>query len=450
FKEIFWLYREGLYSKVIFVPLKEFYFSDFSEKSWYGVLQGGDYIFVLALMSMGILILIFAIINYTNLTVAQTGFRAKEMATRRLLGSSRGELFMRLILESTVLTLISFAIAVFAAFLFAPFVSELLQRKLELVSFISPYTILISLLLILLFGGSAGLLPATLISNAKPVDVVKGAFRTQTKMVFSKIFITFQNLITISLIALALLVVWQTYHLIHAPLGYPTHGRIVIDVEDLSQENIGTLRNEFSQLASVKAVACSQSSPFEGGNNLTTNYNGVSIGFQRFVADPAFVEMYDIQILRENNLSDSKGLYLSERALMEMGETMDLEYVTTSHEFFCFPVAGVIKDLVLYNITLPPKPMTWDIRKAEDFEWGIWTLTVQTQGDHWAAYKQVKDIYEKVTRQEFTGEFIEKQISETFAPQKRLSRIVSLFAGVAIIISLLGITGYVNLFRATT
>ena len=62
-------------------------------------LNRGDKRFSLVLMSVGILILIFAIINYINLTVAQAGQRAKEMATRRLLGSSRVELFLRLMLE---------------------------------------------------------------------------------------------------------------------------------------------------------------------------------------------------------------------------------------------------------------------------------------------------------------------------------------------------------------
>ena len=42
------------------------------------------------------------------------------------------------------------------------------------------------------------MLPALMISSAKPIDVVRGTFRRQTKMVFSKVFITFQNVITIA------------------------------------------------------------------------------------------------------------------------------------------------------------------------------------------------------------------------------------------------------------
>ena len=155
------------------------------------------------LLSVGLLILLFAVINYVNLTVAQTGFRAKEMATRRLLGSSRKELFSRLIMESTLLTTISFFAGLLLAFFFAPFASNLLQKQVDLVDMITPLNGMIVIVLIVLIGFISGLLPAIVISNAKPIEVVRGTFRKQTKMVFSKFFIVFQNTITICLIAAA-------------------------------------------------------------------------------------------------------------------------------------------------------------------------------------------------------------------------------------------------------
>ena len=99
-----------LWKKVILTPMNEWYFSPIKGNG-----NSGDKRFVIVLMSVGILILIFAVFNYINLTVAQAGQRAKEMATRRLLGSSRGELFMRLMVESTSLTVISFILGLLFA-----------------------------------------------------------------------------------------------------------------------------------------------------------------------------------------------------------------------------------------------------------------------------------------------------------------------------------------------
>ena len=119
-------------NNVLFIPLNKLYFWESVGSLGTVTIEKGDWKFVVILLSVGLLILLFAIINYINLTVAQTGFRAKEMATRRLLGSSRKELFSRLIMESTLLTAISFAVGLFLAFFFASYASDLLQKKIEI------------------------------------------------------------------------------------------------------------------------------------------------------------------------------------------------------------------------------------------------------------------------------------------------------------------------------
>lgn len=125
-------------------------------------------------MSVGFLILIFAVINYINLTVAQAGFRAKEMATRRLLGSSRGELFMRLMLESTLLTFISLVIGVLLALAVVPFVNDLLQTRVDMNVLGRPVWLLALVSLTVVVGVLSGLLPAIIISSSKPIEVVMG------------------------------------------------------------------------------------------------------------------------------------------------------------------------------------------------------------------------------------------------------------------------------------
>lgn len=81
FNEIFWVYSDGIYTDAFFTPYKDIYFSPISGE----ILQQGEWTFVMILIAVAFIILVFAIINYINLTVAQTGFRAKEMATRRSL-----------------------------------------------------------------------------------------------------------------------------------------------------------------------------------------------------------------------------------------------------------------------------------------------------------------------------------------------------------------------------
>ncbi|MDE7338899.1 MAG: ABC transporter permease, partial [Bacteroidales bacterium] len=87
FKERYWLYRLGYAQDMRFVSLKDTYFEGFGTTN---NLMFGSRRLVLVLFAVGLIILLFAVFNYINLPVAQSGRRAKEMATRRLLGSSRG------------------------------------------------------------------------------------------------------------------------------------------------------------------------------------------------------------------------------------------------------------------------------------------------------------------------------------------------------------------------
>ena len=151
FKERYWIYRYDFVKEARVVPLSDIYFGNTASHS----LNQGDKRFSLVLMSVGILILIFAIINYINLTVAQAGQRAKEMATRRLLGSSRVELFLRLMLEATFLTVVSFAIGLMFAKAALPYANDLLQVRLTFDVLATP--LWIGVILLFFFNGYAAL-----------------------------------------------------------------------------------------------------------------------------------------------------------------------------------------------------------------------------------------------------------------------------------------------------
>lgn len=432
FKTFFWQYQDGFYKTVFFIPLKELYFHDV--KGW--GLEHGDWKFVMILMSVGILILIFAVINYINLTVAQTGFRAKEMATRRLLGSSRSELFIRLILESTLLSFISFLLGLLLAFAALPTARDLLQKKIDLVGAITPLSLLICLGLILILGIVSGLLPAVIISNSKPIDVVRGHYRMKAKMVFSKFFITFQNIITITLIAVSITMIAQSYHLIHAPLGYRTDNIMDIDVNRLDSMQTRTLMNELRQLPAVKRVASAAGTPFDRGNNWSGIFDGHTISFQILEAEPAYVEMLGLQILQDNHISGKNAYYLNEEAFRQMGIPED----TPSFEFSgeTWLVAGKVKDFQLGNITNGKGPVLLGVRKPEDMRW-YWNVLVEVGGDPFQAREAIEKVYKSISPAEFEAKFFDQQVEDSFEAQKRTSAIVSIFAAIAVLISLLGL-----------
>lgn len=426
---------------VSFVPLKKLYF--WEQNSPYGVytIERGSWSFVMILMSVGLLILIFAIINYVNLTVAQTGFRAKEMATRRLLGSSRRELFSRLIIESTLMTAVSFAIGLLLAFFVAPFAGNLLECKIDLRSMITPLNSMIVILMIAFTGFISGLLPAIVISNAKPIEVVRGTFRKQTKMVFSKFFIVFQNTITICLIAASLTMFLQVKYMMKAPLGYKTTNIIDIDGTELpDQQTCFTLINELRQLSGVINVGAGLGTPFNMGMNYTSHYpDGKTVSFQMIRCDKAFTDILGFHFLRDNHVAGSSKYFLSESGMRALEMKDDAEKVDLTG-WGVHPLAGIVKDFQLRNILQKNSPIILIVKEhAKDLDDKPWNILVEVTGDPYTVRREVATTFERVTRLDFTGKFMDEQIEQSFALQQRTLTIITLFAGIAILISLLGL-----------
>ena len=396
FKEFYWPYQYGTAKEVRILPLSEQYFA---KAASYSSLRKGDWRFVIVLMSVGFLILIFAVINYINLTVAQAGFRAKEMATRRLLGSSRGELFMRLMLESTLLTFISLVIGVLLALAVVPFVNDLLQTHVYMSVLGSPVWLLALVSLTVVVGVLSGLLPAIIISSSKPIEVVRGTFRAKTKMVFSKFFIVFQNVITITMIAASIVMVSQIVHMINAPVGYNTKNLL-------------------------------------GSNNWTATYQGQNISFQQFIMDKECYEMLGLEILRDNHLT-TEGWFLNEQAIREMNLPEDAASFMLDRHEKPIAIAGIIRDFYCFgNVTTEMRPVMFRFLKDNETPWMI---LIETQGDPFAAKEAIGKVYEKVTGLEFEAFFMDESLQNSFDSQIRLAKIVIVFSIIAILISLLGL-----------
>lgn len=430
FKTFYWMYAKGYSEQPTLTKLPDVYFS---QAGW--PLKGGDKRFVLILTSVGLVILIFSIINYINLTMAQSGFRAKEMALRRLLGSERTMLFMRLLFESFVMVLVSFGVGILLAGCFVPFVNDLLQTNISLRILLTPAGIGAMAAVIAVLSVLSGLLPAVMISNTKSIEVVRGTFRRRTKMTFSKVFITLQNVVTIVMIACALTMYLQIRHLIDAPLGYRTENIIDMWNNFDNPEQSSVFRNEVRQLACVHRVAVSQGTPFNRGNNYSGSYEGKNISSQNINGDSTFFSMLGLEIIRNNRLAPGEGAFVNEEFLRQTG---------LSEEAPCFhyydreiKIAGVIKDFQMANITHVKEPVFMKVQKEADIN--AWNILIEVQGDPYEAYREIASVYQRITGREFEGKYIDQQVMDSFDSQRRTAKIVTLFAGIAVLISLLGL-----------
>lgn len=167
------------------------------------------------LSMLGILLLLSALLIYITLATAVSGRRAKEMATRRLNGASGREIFVRVLNESVLFTLICYGLAVLLAIAIVPGLNSIRPTGLTVPFRVSgsPAVIGASLLLVLLIGLLGGLAPAKLLSSYRPIDVVTGKVRRVGKMVFNKVCIIVLAFLATMLVCLSLTLEAQLRHL---------------------------------------------------------------------------------------------------------------------------------------------------------------------------------------------------------------------------------------------
>ena len=413
-----------------FTSLKDVMFSP--QNSGTGM-QKGDMSRLRILLAAVLAILFFAISNYINLTVANTGFRAKEMATRKLFGSSQNDISLKLIAESTLMVAFSFVVGLALAFAFQDDAVELFKGKIDLYGDISLGTVSVSIAFILLVGVISGLMPSWQLSRFQPIDIVKGSFRYRSKMVLGKIFIILQNVVTVVMLTSALVIWLQLNHLIHAPLGYNTEHLFVINTPEGKDQ---TVRNLLEKMPFVEKIGTFEKTSLATGScsmqSVTRNDKVITLFLLDL--DKTAYDLYGLKKKKDFGQT-SDGYYLTE-------ETMRLmEYTdTTTQTIWDKPIAGVLNDIHRINVLQGVDPFVVQIKDTFTYP----SYLVKTNGDKQAKAAFLNMMSEQGVPEadiEWYVQSLEESIAETFADQRNTLKIISLFTIIAIVISILGYIG---------
>ena len=442
-KEFFWLYRDGTnFKKAQFIPWHDFYFSETPATTY---LNQYDFKLVIIFITVGVLILLMAVLNYVSMSVAQTSYRAKEMATRRLLGSSKPDIFWRMIAESFLLTLVSFLIGFLLAKAVEPTAIELLNAKIDIVGDLNAVTLIVYIVFIIALTLLSGFIPATILSNYNPMDVVKGTFRRKTKAVYLRVLNIVQCGLTIALLTCSAYLTVQIYRIVHAPLGYE-FGHVLSYPPVGSQQDLQRFRNEAEKLPFVKRVSFSCGVPLDGGNNNTTYIpsadSTLELSFQTFIVDSAFLDIYHIQFTEDRHAPmGGNNYFLSERA-MQMLKPIGAKDYFTSDNYGRIQIAGVFKDFHIMRdlIDHDIHPLQIQIEHPDSIR--PWNVSVEVQEGDLNAYKKKIDELYKVVAKDFSFEsaWYGDQLKDLYSDFNRMNRLMLIFTGAALLISLLGLT----------
>ena len=446
-----------------FVRIDKLYFHP---GNWF--LNSGNAKAIRNLTSAGIALLPSALFNYINLSVALSVKRAREMATRRLLGSSTGEIRRRYIAEALMFTSFCFIAGLLIAAAAVPSVNWLIcdpssisqTAELRTGDIFVPSTFAGCIVLILVLSLAAGLIPASAVMRYSPSEIMKGAMDARRRTVFSKIFIVIQNIISIVLIALAITMETQMKHMLDRPSGYDLEDLYYLNTDFTGKDGIRFLDN-LKALPCVNEAGICEYLPGAIGSCFTSpDINGNEVRYYNMSCDTVTFNMLNFNIIEKYSDNMPGAVWVNENAAAAAGITgssTDLSKTIMFNEGdtgTAHNASGILGNYIIVDAGFPEKTENAVIFIKDQDQFWYCNYAIKTAGDHASAKKMITDAYNSFCLEIFGIEtpawengYMEDILENSLDAAKRNMRLIEIFMVMAIILSLSGLVA-ISIFYA--
>ena len=435
----------SIYGQSFFEHLELSRYDELFFKETEGFFRHGDKATLRILMLVGLLLLLSAILNYINLSVALTGKRAKEMAVRQLSGASRAGIIWKYVAESIAFTAVCFAAGLLLAEAFCPAMNALLNNPDIPIKIIwSLGYVFAYIVIILLVGVLCGIFPAMMSGRYNPVDVMKGGYRRRSKMVFSKVFIVLQNALAVILIALAITMEAQMHKTQERPMNCNIEN--IFFLKDFSGEDNAPLKDALEALPCVRRIGRSSGVP--GSINMgqySTTRDGQDILYKLIRMDSTAFSMFGFEILEDFHAPQFNSVWFSDKTFAATGfdsDYHDISGTLSRRTKGCEQVAGVFKSFPTNNANIGEEDYAIvSLMRSEDIPFAGWVI--ETTPDRKAAKAQIMEAYDNsIKGKQIYGSlafWVDENIAEAWKPARNNMRLVEIFMLLSIIIALLGL-----------
>ncbi|MBP5797304.1 MAG: ABC transporter permease [Bacteroidales bacterium] len=419
----------------------------------YTGLNKGDRSMLRTMIVIGLLLLISALLNYINLNVALVGKRAKEMASRRLLGAQKTDIIGKYLVESSVFTLLCFLLGLLIAEAITPLVNHLMRADVAVSIPFTPMYLVAYLLIVVVVSFLAGIIPAAIIAKTQPIDVVRGTFRFRNRMVLSKVFIVVQNVIAIILISLVLTMELQMHHMEDRSMGLNLKNLYFLDSDlDFTNEKEAFVE-ELRALPCVKELASAENVP---------GVVRMQFGLKKLhetdpktyvpilSCDTTAFRMLGFEVKEQFLEADPSTFWITETTAAGMTGLPYGDYNIDTIEMWCSntlanDVCGVIGDFKMR-----------DAMHVTDEEYVLvygnygWrsesSVLMEIVGDHREAKRAIDAVYQKHCEKVFGtymkpgyNDFVEDVINANYGKTRRQMRLIEIIMAVAVLLALLGL-----------
>jgi putative ABC transport system permease protein len=434
----------------------------------------GDGRLVLALIVIAGLLVTIGAINFINLSTAQAGKRAKEVALRMTMGARRSQVFVQHLGESLLVTAISSLVAIVLVEIALPVYNQMLNRQLSF-DLLNPLSMVVISVLVLIIGGAAGLYPATVISAARPANNLNSASSQKLMGSISvrSLLVLFQTTVTISLLVATVVVFAQLSFLKSTDRGFDATQLLVLNGinRDGAYENRAVLKSEIKKLVQVENAAFTSDPPSRpNGNNtqvkiLDSAVNEfIPIGVQDIDAD--LFPTYRMKLIAGRNFSVDRpldqvpatrnapaGNTLDGNVIINLAAVKLLGFGTANQALgrtlrldpamqanpsvnVDFTVIGVVGDSNLHSLKKESRPEIYQVSP------NYLHLVIRYQGEEKSLLHALEDTWRRLAPEApFQYFIVEQALASDLINENKQLRLFAAFSVLAVLIGCMGLYG---------
>ncbi len=407
------------------------------------------YLFV----TVSIITLILAGINYINLSIARSMIRFKEVGIRKSFGAHRKQLLFQFLLESQMLTFLAFGISLAVAYFLLPHFGSILDRHLEF-NFSNNPNLLTNLVgTVLLLGFFTGTYPALVISSPSAIDIIKGKSHDKIKgKGTQKWLVIFQYAVSIAMVICTLIMYQQFQFMSNKELGFDKEQILTLEVHDGEIiKKFDLIKEEWLTNPNISQVGTSQNLPhnIRSGTVVNDDIGGDSkddLAIYRLRADSDFLELFNLQLLAGRMLpptsqkSNNPECLINESAAKALGlspnEAIGEILTDDSPASNYRTIIGVVKDFHMHDMRLKISPLLIESRFYFQF------ISVKAQTDNMPLLLQFLDeSIKKYSDYPVNFQFMDDRVDRLYESEQKKAKLFGSLSLLTIIIASLGLYG---------
>lgn len=419
-----------------------------------GDAQITDILFFIAL-----LILVIAWVNYINLSTAQSLNRAKEIGLRKVIGATKKNLVVQLFMEVIIVNSIAIFLALLLTWLSVPSLADIAGAGAETFIFFQSWFLPTLLLIFFSSVFLSGLVPVLIVSSFSVSDALKGKIiQKPGGLGLRKYLVVTQFIFAIILMVAAITIFQQIDFLKKQKLGFEKDNILVVQMprirEDSFKERLESFKNSLLQNNIIKSISCVTEVP---GRQIYWDAGGIhragadvseSRNYQIVGIDYDYIPLFNLQLLAGRNFSreyttDTKGLILNETAVSLLGFNDINTAIGQKVDYWgeLFTVVGVIKDFHQQSPKAQFEPHIYRFLPDARAHRGVFAVKVNADIEQDAVSLFKENYAAFFPGNPFEHFFLDEYYNQQYEPDLKFARIIQLFTGLAIFITMIGLFG---------